>query len=89
MESNSYVAECFWPDVRDDDLRALDERIHASLTDGVHYLGSILIREDEVVLCQFHGHADSVRAVAALARVPYERLLVITAPRPDERSNHA
>ena len=88
-ESDSYVAECFWPDVHDEDVRALDERIHASLTDGVRYLGSILIREDEVVLCQFHGNADSVRAVAALARVPYERLLVATTPRPHERSKHA
>jgi hypothetical protein len=73
--SASYVAECFWPDVRDEDIRALDERIVASLADGVRYLGSILIRDDEVVLCQFNGSADAIRAVAERARVPYERLL--------------
>lgn len=69
------MAECFWPDVHERDVRALEERIHASLVDGVRYLGSILIREDEVVLCQFHGDADSIRTVAERARVPYERLL--------------
>lgn len=87
--SGSYLAECFWPDVRDEDVHALDERIQASLVDDVRYLGSILIREDEVVLCQFHGRADSIRAVAEQARVPYERLLATTTPRPDERSTNA
>lgn len=76
VSADDFVAECYWPDVREEDVRALDERIRASLADGVRYLGSILIREDEVVLCQFHGHADSIRKVAERARVPYERLLV-------------
>ena len=38
----SFVAECFWPDVREEDVRALDERIAACLVDGVRYLGSLL-----------------------------------------------
>ena len=42
---------------------------------AVRYLGSILLREDEVVLCQFEGTADSVRDVAELAGVPFERIL--------------
>ena len=74
----SFVAECYWPDVREDDVRALDERIAASLTDDVRYLGSVLIREDEVVLCHFEGTADAIRRVAKRARVPYERLLATT-----------
>lgn len=91
MESSSasYVAECFWPDVRDEDIRALDERILASLADGVLYLGSILIRDDEVVLCQFNGSADAIRAVAELARVPYERLLSTAQAHPNGRSTDA
>lgn len=78
-ESSSFVAECFWPGVREEDVRALDERIAACVLSGVRYLGSILIREDEVVLCQFDGPAASVREVAERARVPFERLLATSA----------
>jgi hypothetical protein len=74
----SYVAECYWPDVREEEVRKLDQRIADSLTDDVRYLGSVLIREDEVVLCHFEGNADAIRRVAERARMPYERLLAAT-----------
>ena len=79
----SFVAECYWPDVREEEVRELDQRITGSLTDGVRYLGSVLIREDEVVLCHFEGSADAVRAAAELAAIPFERILETTrTPRP-------
>ena len=71
----SFVAECFWPDVSEGDLDALDQRVARALAPDVRYLGSILLREDEVVLCQFDGPADSVRSVAERAEVPFERIL--------------
>ena len=74
----SFVAECYWPDVHEEEVRTLDRRIAASITDDVRYLGSVLIREDEVVLCHFEGTADAVRRVAERAHVPYERLLATT-----------
>ena len=74
----SFVAECYWPDVHEDDVRALDRRIADSLENDVRYLGSVLIREDEVVLCHFEGTADAIRRVADRARLPYERLLAAT-----------
>ena len=74
----SFVAECYWPDVREEEVSELDQRIASSLTEDVRYLGSVLIREDEVVLCHFEGTADAVRRVATRARVPYERLLAAT-----------
>ena len=77
-QAPSFVAECYWPDVREEDVRALDQRIAASLADDVRYLGSVLIREDEVVLCHFEGTADAIRRVAKRACVPYERLLATT-----------
>jgi hypothetical protein len=80
----SFVAECYWPDVREEDVRALDRQIAASLEDDVRYLGSVLLREDEVVLCQFEGTADAIRRVAERARVPYERLLAATVNFPTE-----
>ena len=76
--STSFVAECYWPDVREEDVHALDRRIAASLDHDARYLGSVLIREDEVVLCHFEGTADAIRRVAEQARVPYERLLATT-----------
>jgi hypothetical protein len=84
----SFVAECYWPDVRETDVRTLDQRISASLTDDVRYLGSVLLREDEVVLCHFEGAADAIRRVAERAHVPYERLLAAThtPPQAEERT---
>jgi hypothetical protein len=74
----SFVAECYWPDVREEDVCELDQRIAGSLAGDVRYLGSVLIREDEVVLCHFEGTADAIRRAAERARVPYERLLATT-----------
>jgi hypothetical protein len=82
----SFVAECYWPDVSEEEVRLLDDRIAASLSDDVRYLGSVLIREDEVVLCQFAGSADAIRRVAERARVPYERLLAATVSVTEQRS---
>jgi hypothetical protein len=86
----SFVAECFWPDVREDDLALLERRIDEVLTElgvdsPVRYLGSILLRDDEVVLCQFEGPAVEVRRVAERARIPFERLLVTSVAAPIEQ----
>lgn len=82
----SFVAECFWPDVHVSDLEALDRRVAVATAElsrrlPVRYLGSILLRDDEVVLCEFEGTPESVRAAAELARVPFERILNATRSR--------
>lgn len=79
-ERESFVAECYWPDVDDADLATLDRRIDRVIAGlaperAVRYLGSILLRDDEVILCQFEGPAGDVRDVAELAEVPFERIL--------------
>jgi hypothetical protein len=75
----TYVAECFWSGVAEDDLRELDRRVDASVAEGgddsVRYLGSMLIVDDEVVLCLFEGPLAAVRRVAQRAGVPFERIL--------------
>jgi hypothetical protein len=77
----TYIAECFWPGVSESDLRALDERAErraAELSQGgenVRYLGSLLLRADEVVLCRFEGDADAVRVAVKSAEIPFERIL--------------
>lgn len=79
--ATEYLAECFWPGVRESDLNALDQRATASAAelsrdgDRVRYLGSLLMREDEVVLCRFEGPAEVVRRVAERAAIPFERIV--------------
>jgi hypothetical protein len=76
-----YLAECFWPGVSESDLLALDERASASAAElsadgeAVRYIGSLLMREDEVVLCRFEGSEPAVRRVAERAAIPFERIL--------------
>ena len=59
--TGEYVVECFWPGVDADAVRALDARAAASADEltragtPVRYLGSLLMRADEVVLCLFEG----------------------------------
>lgn len=80
----SFVAECFWVGVSDDDLRQVDERAAASVAklaaadEHVRYLGSVLMRADEVVLCFFEGSLASVRRAAEEAAIPFERILETT-----------
>jgi hypothetical protein len=79
-ERESFVAECFWPDVDAADLAELDRRIEDVIAglqpaEAVRYLGAILLREDEVVLCRFEGSVELVRDVAERAEVPFDRIL--------------
>ena len=90
-----FVAECYWAGVGPDDLRSLDERVASCASEltrtreHVRYLGSMLIVEDEVVLCLFEGSATAVRTVAERAAIPYGRMLQGTgAPWSKERSSH-
>jgi len=76
--ASEFVVECLWPDVHADDLRALDERatdVVAAEGGSVRYLGSLLMREDEVVLCLFRGELEAIQRVADTARIPYDRIL--------------
>ena len=90
-----FVAECFWPDVDEADLAALDDRIRTVTAElrtpqPLRYLGSILMREDDVVLCQFEGPAEAVREAAERAGVPFERILetVLTDNPPSTGDHH-
>jgi hypothetical protein len=91
------VGECYWPGVVEGDLQALDERLLASTAvlqrrgEPVRYLGSILLRADEVVLCRFEGTPAAVRELAELAEVPFERILesTTTPAAPEKRGTDA
>jgi hypothetical protein len=76
-----WLAECFWPGVQASDLEALDERVARAVGEAVQageqlrYLGSMLMRADEVVFCLFEGPEDAVRRAAERAQVPFARIL--------------
>ena len=61
-------------------------RARAFAGQPVRYLGSLLICEDEVVLCLFEGDAEAVRRVAEQAAIPFERILA-TAQSPWPRAD--
>jgi hypothetical protein len=79
--TKSFIAECFWPDVTEAQVAALEARARVSAGqlrqagEHVRYVGAILMRDDEVVLCQFEGSPDAVRRAAELAEVPFERII--------------
>lgn len=81
------MAECFWVGVNEEDLTALDRRVEACIAEmtnegqQIRYRGSMLMREDEVVMCFFEGSSDNVRRVAELARIPFDRILETTRSR--------
>jgi hypothetical protein len=76
-----FVAECFWVGVKQDDLSALDKRVEACVAEmarageNVRYMGSMLMREDEVVMCFFEGSLENVRRAAELSKIPFERII--------------
>jgi len=72
-----FVVECLWPGVQESDLDALEERASrcAEKSASVRYLGSLWMREDEVVLCMFAGQLEAVRETAQAAHIPFERIL--------------
>jgi hypothetical protein len=82
--AGEFVAECFLPGVDEEAARALDARAAtcaAELTRGgepVRYLGSLLMRADEVLLCLFEGPEQAVRQAVERAAIPCERIVEAT-----------
>jgi len=74
-----YFAECLWPGVTDAQLADVDRRVRKSAAAAgseVRYDGTILMPGDEVVFFVFSGpSAKAVRAVAASAEIPFERIV--------------
>jgi hypothetical protein len=93
----SYMAECFWPDVREAAVQQAAERIRlstAQLTSAgtvVELTGTILVPGDEVVFYLFTGSPEAVREACERARIPFERIVesVRSTPQPIERHEGA
>jgi hypothetical protein len=73
------VAECLLPGVSRAGADALGRRVRLELARPagcrVSFVGSLLMPEDEVLLCLFTGAQAEVRAVSERAGLPFERVL--------------
>lgn len=73
------IAECLLPGVTVAVAEALGHQVRTELAAGhwpdVSFLGSLLMTEDEVVLCLFTGPLPRVRAVSERAGLPFERIV--------------
>jgi hypothetical protein len=78
-----HVAECLLPGVTESSAEVLAGRVRAELARSagtrVSFLGSLLLPEDEVLLCLFTGGSAEVRLVSERAAVPFERILACIA----------
>jgi hypothetical protein len=72
------VAECLLPGVNQAVAEALGAQVRAELARSrsrVTFLGSLLMPEDEVLLCLFAGPLAEVRAISERTELPFERIL--------------
>lgn len=72
------VAECLLPGINQAVAEALGAQVRAELARSrspVTFLGSLLMPEDEVLLCLFAGPLAEVRAISERAELPFERVL--------------
>lgn len=73
MVNDTYLVECYWPGVAAGDVAAALAR--ATREVEVHCLDSILVPEDEIVLCIFEGpSAEAVRDASRRSGLPSERV---------------
>lgn len=71
--AQTYLVECYWPGVDPDAVQAAIARSGAE--EDVQCVDSILIPEDEIVLCVFEGpSADAVRDASLRSGLPSERV---------------
>jgi hypothetical protein len=77
----TFIVECFWPGVDVPAVDALNVRATSAANalaasgHSVRFVGSILLPDDEVVLCEFEGTEPLVRRAAEDAEIPFARIV--------------
>jgi hypothetical protein len=77
-ESGWQIAECLLPGITPAIAEALGDQVRAELARSrspVSFIGSLLMPEDEVLLCLFAGPLAEVRSASEGAGLPFERIL--------------
>jgi hypothetical protein len=78
QETGWQVVECLLPGVTTEIAESLAGQVRSELASSrspVCYVGSLLMPEDEVLLCLFAGPPAEVRALSERAGLPFERIL--------------
>jgi Nickel responsive protein SCO4226-like len=85
-----YAAKCYWPGVTETELETIaaraTENSSGDARHGARYLGSLLFRDDELVLCMFEAPSPlAVKRASEQAGIPCERVMdsLWLAPPPD------
>jgi hypothetical protein len=83
---DTYLVECYWPGVAARDVESALAR--STREPDVGFVASILVPEDEIVLCIFEGpSADAVQEASRRAGLPSERVtrsIQLRPPKEDE-----
>lgn len=80
------MAECFWPDVRQELVEQAVRRIERSAAELTHdgtrveLTETILLPENEVVFYLFNGSAEARRDACERAKLPFERAVESVRP---------
>ncbi len=72
------IAECLLPGITPAIAEGLGDQVRAELARSrsqVSFIGSLLMPEDEVLLCLFAGPLAEVHSVSERAGLPFERIL--------------
>lgn len=94
-DEGCHLAECLVPGMTTVVAASLGDQVKTELARSgspVSFLGSLLIPEDEVLLCLFAGPLTEVRALSERAGLPFERVLRCVGvgwTNPDERKDQA
>jgi Protein of unknown function (DUF4242) len=75
-----YAAKCYWPGVTETEFEPIAARATENSSrdarHGVTYLGSLLFRDDELVLCMFEAPSPlAVKRASERAGIPCERVM--------------
>jgi hypothetical protein len=77
-ESSWQIVECLLPGIVPATAEELADQVRTEIARScspVSFIGSLLMPEDEVLLCLFAGPFAEVRAVSERAGLPFERIL--------------
>lgn len=94
-DEGCHLAECLVPGMTKAFAASLGDRVRTEVVRSrgpVSFLGSLLIPEDEVLLCLFAGPLTEVRALSERAGLPFERVVRCVGvgwTNPDERKDNA
>jgi hypothetical protein len=94
-DEGCHLAECLVPGMTTAVAEFIGDQVRTEMARShcpVSFLGSLLIPEDEVLLCLFAGPLTEVRALSERAGLPFERVVRCVGvgwPNPDERRDKA